>query len=84
MIKGKVSNETTGKILDRLAKDRDFREHFLGDPADALRQFGIEVDAAKVPAVRKLPPIDRIVEMRKQLGADSKIEKVGLIILLLK
>ncbi|HEX5489526.1 MAG TPA: NHLP-related RiPP peptide [Rhodanobacteraceae bacterium] len=85
MIKGKVSSETVGRILDRLSQDHDFREHFIGDPAGALKPFGIEVDASKVPAVRRLPSKDEIAKVRdKAKGIDDPITKVGLAVFLLK
>lgn len=84
MIKGSPSKDTIIKILGRLSRDNDFREHFLGDPAGALKEYGVEVDPERVPAVRKLPSKDRIVEMHKQVGTESEVDKVGLVILLLK
>lgn len=45
-------------LLDKLAKDDGFRDRLLGDPVRTLRGLGIELDAAKVPAVRSLPAKD--------------------------
>lgn len=85
MIKGQVPNEIVVKILDRLSNDNAFREHFLGDPAGALKQHGVEVDPDKVPAVRKLPSKDEVAKIRdKASGVDNPIEKVGLFVFLLK
>lgn len=85
MIKGTPSNETVGKILDRLATDNDFREHFIGDPAGALKAYGVDVDPSKVPAVRKLPPKHEIAKVRDQAAKiPNPIEQVGLYVFLLK
>lgn len=85
MIRGQVPNETVVKILDRLSKDHDFREHFLGDPAGALKQHGVEVDPAKIPAVRRLPSKDEVAKIRdKASGVENPIENVGLFVFLLK
>jgi putative modified peptide len=42
-------------LLDRLSSDDDFRERFLGNPTDALSEFGIAADPAKIPPIRRLP-----------------------------
>lgn len=85
MIKGHVPADKVGEILDRLSKDQDFREHFIGDPAGALKEHGIEVDPAKVPDVRKLPSKDQIAVIRDQAAnIPNPIEKVGLYVFMLK
>lgn len=85
MIKGKVAPETVDKILERLSSDQDFREQFIGDPAGALKQFGVEVDPDKVPAVRKLPPKEQFARIRQQAaGATDPVGEVGLAIFLLR
>ncbi len=85
MLKGTPSKEAVVKTLDRLSSDNDFREHFLGDPAGALKEHGIEVDPAGIPAVRRLPPKDQVAKIRDQAAAvDNPIEKVGLFVFLLK
>jgi putative modified peptide len=85
MIKGTPSKETTVKVLDRLSKDNDFRERFIGDPAAALKEHGIEVDSNKVPAVRNLPSKDEIAKIRDQAAAvENPLEKCGLWVFLLK
>lgn len=85
MIKGKVPSDTVDRILDRLSQDHDFREHFIGDPADALQSFGVEVDASRIPAVRRLPSKDEIAKIRDRAkGVDDPIKKVGLMVFLLK
>lgn len=58
MIKGTVSKEQVGQVLDRLSSDQAFREKMLGDPKSALAEYGIEVDESKVPAVRSLPSME--------------------------
>ena len=85
MIKGTPSNETVGKILDRLATDNDFREHFIGDPAAALKPYGVEVDPTKIPAVRKLPSRAEVARIRNQAAkVPNPIEQVALWHFLLK
>jgi putative modified peptide len=81
MIKGNLSPAQLDALLDRLGKDDAFREHVLGDPAGALKEYGLEVhpDALKKP--RKLPSKD---ELNKSRGSvQQKVDgNLGLIILL--
>lgn len=85
MIKGTPSRESVVKVLDRLASDNDFREHFIGDPAGALKLYDVEIYPEKVPAVRRLPSKDEIAKIRdKAKGVDDPIRKVGLAVFLLK
>ncbi len=83
MIKGTPSKQTVATVFDRLATDQAFREQMLGDPAAALKPYGIEVDSQKVPAVRKLPSKDALATVKNQLLEDPA-GKVGLFIFLLK
>lgn len=83
MTTGTPSSETIGTIFDRLATDQEFREQMLGDPASALKPYGIDVDSQQVPAVRKLPSKDALATVRSKLLADPA-GHVGLFIFLLK
>lgn len=58
MIPASTAPAAVHRILERLSHDHAFRELMLGDPATALKEFGIEIDAAKVPHVRKLPSME--------------------------
>ncbi|TYQ05832.1 UNVERIFIED_ORG: putative modified peptide [Zoogloea ramigera] len=42
-------------MLAKLATDDGFRDRMQSDPVRALSALGIELDPAKVPAVRSLP-----------------------------
>lgn len=85
MIKGTPSKETVLHILDRLSSDNDFREHFLGDPAGALKGHGIDIDSSRIPPVRRLPSKQEMAKARDQAAAvDNPLEKVGLFFFLLK
>lgn len=81
MIKGTATPDTVSKILDRLSTDNDFREQLLGDPKTALAQYGLDVDASKLPATRSLPSKDEIKATHQELH--SKIQSnLGLIMFL--
>lgn len=86
MIKGQApSPQVVLEILDKLSTSHDFREVFLGDPAKALAEFGIEVDATKVPSARTLPPMHEIAALRTRAqGESDPLEKCGIWIFLLK
>lgn len=83
MIKGKPSPQALHKILDLLATSHEFREQMLGDPVGALKAHGIEVDASRIPAVRRLPPMHEIAELHKQ-HFDDPMGKVCISVFLLK
>jgi putative modified peptide len=77
-----VSGQQLDQILDRLENDAAFREKLLGDPASALAEHGVTLDAAAIPAVRKLPSPSEIREQRAALKA--KLDgKAGLAMFLL-
>lgn len=85
MIKGHVAPETIDRILQRLTSDEDFRERFIGDPADALGEYQVEVDVGRIPTVRRLPSRERIAAIREQAaGVADPLTKVGLTFFLLK
>lgn len=84
MIKGTPSKETIVNILDRLSSDNDFREHFLGDPAGALKEYGVEVDAQQVPTVRRLPSKDEVAKRRDEAKEAGDPTKCGYYIFVLK
>lgn len=85
MIKGNPSSDVVHKILDRLSSDQAFREQMLGDPASALASYNLEVDPAKIPAVRRLPSASDLADMRQQTaGVPDPAAKVGLGVFFLK
>jgi putative modified peptide len=81
MIKGNLSPQQLDALLDRLSHDDAFREHLLGDPAGALKEYGLQVDAAALPKSRKLPSKDELKQNRKAVN-DKVSDNLGLIILL--
>lgn len=83
MIKGTPSDESVLQVLDRLSKDNDFREQFLGDPAGALKAYGIDVDTTKIPAVRKLPSREEMARLYNVAKETNDPAKVGFDIFLL-
>ena len=48
------------QILTRLGSDDAYREKFIGDPISAFGEYGVKVDPAEVPAVRRLPSKDAL------------------------
>jgi putative modified peptide len=83
MDKGIATSGQLDKLLDRLGSDDAFREKFLGDPAAALAEHGVEVDPAAVPAVRSLPSKESLQSQRDAIK--SKVDgKVGMGWFLLK
>lgn len=83
MIKGNPSPAALHKILDLLASSHEFREQMLGDPAAALKAHGVEIDASKIPAVRKLPPMHEVAAIHKE-HFDDPMGKVCIAVFLLK
>lgn len=83
MIKGNATPQQIEAILDRLASDDAFREQMLGDPATALKGYGLEVDPAQVPAVRKLPSKQMLKEQRESLSGQLH-SNMGLWVFMLK
>ena len=81
MIKGKPSQAQLDALLDRLSHDDAFREHVLGDPAAALKEYGLEVDPGAMHKARKLPSKDELKSSRKAVN-DKVAGNLGLIILL--
>jgi putative modified peptide len=67
MIKGNVSKDTLGKIIDRLASDDDFRDRLTKNPKATLAEYGLEVDESKLPAERTLAPKEEIAASRDEL-----------------
>jgi putative modified peptide len=51
-----ISDKDARDFLERLAADDDFRAELQQDPVAFLREHGIEVDPANVPATVTLPP----------------------------
>jgi putative modified peptide len=67
MIKGKVSKETLGRIIDRLASDDDFRDRITKDPKNALSEYGLDVDTSQLPTRPKLASKQEIAASRDEL-----------------
>jgi putative modified peptide len=83
MGKGIATSGQLDKLLDRLGSDDAFREKFLGDPAAALAEHGVEVEPTAVPAVRSLPSKESLASQRDAIK--SKVDgKVGMGWFLLK
>ncbi len=59
--------EIVDTLLDKLASDDQFREHFLGNPALVLHTLGVDVDPAQVPSVRRLPSREAIKSNREAI-----------------
>ena len=83
MIKGNATPQQIEAILDRLASDDAFREQMLGDPVAALKGYGLEVDPAQVPVVRKLPSKQMLKEQRESLSGQLH-SNMGLWVFMLK
>ena len=83
MIKGNVTPQQIEAILDRLASDDAFRKQMLGDPVAALKGYGLEVDPAQVPAVRKLPS-KHALTTQKQALREKIGSQLGLMVFMLK
>ena len=81
MIKGKPSPAQLDALLDRLGHDDAFREHVLGDPATALKEYGLEVDPSVLHKSRKLPSKEELKTSRQAVN-DKVNGNLGLIILL--
>jgi putative modified peptide len=67
MIKGNVSKETLGRIIDRLASDDDFRDRLTKDPKTTLAEYGLEVDPSKLPSQPRLASKEEIAASRDEL-----------------
>ena len=80
MIKGKPTQAQMDALLDRLSHDDAFREHVLGDPAPALKEYGMEVDPAALHKTRKLPSKEELKSSRQAVN-DKVSGNLGLIIL---
>lgn len=74
MIQG-ASNDAVANVLKLLSTDQAFREQMLGDPASALKPYGISVDPSKVPAVRSLPSMAEVAKIHQQFSADPQTDK---------
>lgn len=79
MIPANASPATIHKVLDRLAHDHEFRELMLGVPATALKEYGIPIDTAKVPHVRRLPSMGTCARISEQAAPDA-LSQAGIII----
>lgn len=79
MIPANTAPATIHRILERLSHDHVFRELMLGDPSAALQEFGVEVDASKIPHVRKLPSMETCANLSAS-AAPNALESAGIII----
>ena len=81
MIKGKPTQAQLDALLERLSHDDAFREQVLGDPASALKEYGLQVDPAALHKARKLPSKEELKASRQ--AVNEKVNgNLGLIILL--
>lgn len=81
MIKGNLSAAQLDALLDRLSHDDAFREKVLGDPAQALKEYGLEVDPAALSKARTLPSKEALKQDRDSVRAKVG-SNLGLVILL--
>jgi putative modified peptide len=51
-------------LLSKLSGDDTFRQSFLSDPHQALGGLGLRIDAAQIPAMRRLPSKEVIAANR--------------------
>jgi len=56
-------------LLSKLSGDDSFRQHFLRDPQLALGAIGMQLDAARIPALRSLPAKEVIAANRHAIKA---------------
>lgn len=71
MIPANTAPATIHRILERLSHDHEFRELMLGDPVKAMLEYGIEIDATKVPQVRKLPSMETCASISAEKPEDA-------------
>lgn len=71
-----LSPEIAEKLLDRLSTDDAFRETWLGNPAKALAEFGVEAKADSLPAVRDLPS-KAVLQANRDAIRDSLVRSSG-------
>ena len=65
---------TLDSFIDRLSLDVLFREKVLSHPQAALAEYGLTIDASRIPAERTLPSmssLQRNLEAYKQLAGDA-------------
>lgn len=75
MVQGAPSNDAIAKMLQALSTDPSAREQMLGDPVSALQSYGIQADAASVPAVRALPSMQDVAQLHKAFVSDPQTDK---------
>lgn len=70
-----ANQDDARKLLDRLAKDDDFRASMQSDPVAAFAEYGFTIDPEIAPAKISLPSKDEISKsadlLSKQLEATS-------------
>jgi putative modified peptide len=62
-------------LLSKLAGDDAFRQSFLADPGIALGGLGLRIDAASIPALRRLPSKEVIAASRHAI--QGKLENAA-------
>ena len=65
---------TLNSFIDRLSLDTLFRDQLLSNPQAAFAEYGLAVDASRIPAERSLPSMQdlrRNLEAYKQLAGDT-------------
>lgn len=71
-----LSPDVAEKILDRLSSDDTYREAWLGDPAKALAEFGVQAKAEDLPAVRNLPS-KAVIQANRSAIRDGLVRSSG-------
>lgn len=70
-----ANQDNARKLLDRLAKDDDFRARMEADPVGAFAEYGFEINQEITPDKVKLPTKDEISEssdlLSKQIEATN-------------
>ena len=65
---------TLNSFIDRLSLDALFREQLLSNPQTAFAEYGLSVDASRIPTERSLPSMQdlrRNLEAYTQLAGDT-------------
>jgi putative modified peptide len=71
-----LTPDVAEKVLDRLASDDSYREAWLGDPAKALSEYGVQAKAEELPAVRNLPS-KAVIQANRDAIRDSLVRASG-------
>lgn len=71
-----LSPDVAEKVLERLSSDDAYRETWLGDPAKALAEFGVQAKSEDLPAVRNLPS-KAVIQANRGAIRDSLVRSSG-------